>query len=127
VPEGQRPHPGEYATDGVAFKTFMLDEMDKITGGIKYNVAFPFRGNDKTSLEDIFYAHLRCNLIHEGETPPTIYFTEPVIQDGQSHSLLKLTDPLGIPQFWMWNLARVVAQAPENRDFFRDYPINKPD
>lgn len=68
VPANQRPQPGEYANDSNAFKTFILDEMEKITGGPKYGVAFP--------------------------------------------------------EFWMWNLARVVAQAPENQGLFADYPIN---
>lgn len=124
VPDSQRPRPGEYANDGNSFKTFMLDEMGKITGGMKYNVAFPFRGNDKTPLEDILYTHLRCHMVHEGETPPTITFTEPVIEDGKSYSVLKLTDPFGFPEFWMWNMARVVAEAPENRELFKDYAIN---
>jgi hypothetical protein len=124
VPEGQRPWPGEYANDGTAFKSFLLDDMDKITGGMKYNVAFPFRGKDKVPLEDILYAHLRCHMVHEGETPLTINFTEPVVKDGKSYSVLRLKDPFGIPEMWLWNLARVVAQAPENRELFRDYAIN---
>ena len=124
VPEGQRPWTGEYANDGTAFKTFLLDEMDKITGGMKYTVAFPFRGTGKVPLEDILYAHLRCHMVHEGETPPTITFTEPVMKDGKSQSVLRLRDPLDLPEFWLWNMARVVTQAPENRDLFRDYAIN---
>jgi hypothetical protein len=124
VPETQRPHPGEDASDSKSFKTFLLDEMEKITGGMKYNVAFPFQGKDKVPLEDILYAHLRCHMVHEGETPPTITFTEPVIENGRPLSVLQLRDPLGLPEFWLWNMARVVAQAPENRDLFRDYAIN---
>jgi hypothetical protein len=126
VPDGQRPRPGEYASDGTAFKTFLLDEMDKITGGMKYNVAFPFQGREKVPLEEILYAHLRCHMVHEGETPPSITFTEPVVADGKSHSTLRLTDPLGLPEFWLWNMARAVAQAPENGELFRDYAINNP-
>lgn len=124
VPKGQRPRPGEYADDATAFKTFLLEEMDKITGGMKYNVAFPFRGKDKVPLEDILYVHLRCHMVHEGCTPPSITFTEPVVKDGESWSRLTLTDPLGLPEFWLWNIARVVAQAPENRNLFLDYAIN---
>ncbi len=37
--------------DGEAFKRFVLDEMDKITGGPKYNVAFPFLGHDNVPLK----------------------------------------------------------------------------
>src|SRR4051794_18931535 len=90
VPDTQRPHPGDYANDGNAFKTFLLDEMDKITGGMKYNVAIPFRGREKVPLEEILYAHLRCHMVHEGETPPTITFTEPAVNDGRSQSVLRL-------------------------------------
>lgn len=121
---GRRPQPGEPAPDNVAFRTFILDEMDKITGGMKYNVAFPFQGSDKVPLEHILYNQLRCHLLHEGETPKSIVFTEPVIENGKSYSVLKLTDPLGFPEYWLWNLARAVAQAPENADLFRDYAIN---
>ncbi len=124
VPNSQRPMPGEYANDATSFKTFILDEMEKITGGPKYNVAIPFQGNARTPLEDILYSHLRCHMIHEGETPPTITFTEPIVDNGKSYSTLKLSDPLGFPEFWMWNLARVVAQAPENCALFDDYSIN---
>lgn len=120
-----RPSPGEPASDSVAFKTFILDEMDKITGGPKYNVIFPFQGKD-TPFEDILYAYLRCELLHEGKTPATVRFTEPQIRDGKSYSVVELRDPLGIPIFWLWNLARAVAQAKENRPLFRDYTINNP-
>jgi hypothetical protein len=126
VPEERRPRPGEYATDAKAFKAFILDEMDKITGGPKYGVALPFQGKDKVPLEEILYTHLRCHMVHEGATPPSITFTEHIIHEGKSRSILRLTDPLGFPEFWMWNMARAVAQAPENRDLFRDYPINAP-
>ncbi len=124
VPETQRPHPGEYASDSNSFKTFLLDEMEKITGGVKYNFAVPFQGKDKVALEDILYAHLRCHMVHEGETPPTITFTEPVVENGKSQSVLRLRDPLGLPEFWLWNMARVVAESPENRPLFKDYAIN---
>lgn len=39
-------------------------------------------------------------------------------------SVLKLRDPLGLPEVWLWNMARAVAQVPENWDLFRDYDIN---
>jgi hypothetical protein len=65
-------------------------------------------------------------MLHEGETPPSITFTEPVLKDGKSFSLLKLNDPFGLPEFWLWNMAKMVAQAPENRGQFSDYGINNP-
>jgi hypothetical protein len=120
-----RPRAGEPASDNVAFKSFMLDEMDKITGGPKYNVVVPFQGKD-TPLEDILYTYLRCELLHEGKTPPSIRFTDPVIKDGKSYSVLELKDPIGIPINFLWNLARAVAQAKENRPLFKDYTINNP-
>jgi hypothetical protein len=118
-----RPYKGEAATDSIGFKTFILDEMGTITGGPKYGVAIPFKGKDKVPLEDILYEHLRCPMIHEGESP-SIYFTESFEEDGRSYSVMKLNDPLGFPEMWIWNLARAVVQSPENADTCGHYPIN---
>jgi hypothetical protein len=120
VPDNQRPHPGEYARDGNAFKTFILDEMEKITGGPKYNVAFPFQGQ-LTPLEDILYEHLRCVLIHEGGMPDSITLTEPVHEEGKTFNVLRLRDPWGFPEGWVDNLLSLVVQAPENESIFRDW------
>lgn len=104
--------------DHKAFKQFILDEMGYITGGPSQNVAFPFKGNDKTPLEDILYHHLRCQLVHEGEMPESIVFTPPKIINGKVFNVLRLLDPLGFPEGWVLNLAQVVQKVPENRDLF---------
>jgi hypothetical protein len=105
--------------DSKAFKQFILDEMGTITGGPKYNVAFPFKGNDKTPLEDILYYHLRCQLVHEGGMPETIVFTPPKVERGKVFNVLRLTDPLGFPEGWVINLAKAVQEARENSDMFK--------
>jgi hypothetical protein len=105
--------------DPEAFKKFILDEMGTITGGPKYNVAFPFKGNDKTPLENILYHHLRCQLVHEGAMPESIVFTPPKIEKGKVFNVLRLTDPLGFPEGWVINLSRAVQEAPENSDIFK--------
>jgi hypothetical protein len=120
VPDHQRPRPGEHARDGNAFRTFILDEMEKITGGPKYNVAFPFQGQ-VTPLEDILYEHLRCVLIHEGGMPDNITFSVPVYEGGKKFNVLQLRDPWGFPEGWVDNLLSVVVQAQENEPIFRDW------
>ena len=106
--------------DNFAFKSFIRDEMGTVTGGPKHNVAFPFKGNDKTPLEDILYHHLRCQLLHEGEMPESIVFTELLVENGRVMNVLRLRDPLGFPEGWVFNLARAVREAPENKELFSD-------
>ena len=105
--------------DGEAFKRFVLDEMGTVTGGPSVNVAFPFRGNDRTPLEEIIYHHLRCQLVHEGAMPETIEFTSPEVKDGKVYNVLRLRDPLGFPEGWVFNLAQAAREAPENAQEFR--------
>jgi len=105
-------------SDGAAFKRFVLDEMGTITGGPKYGVAFPFQGQDKVPLEDILYEQLRCHVVHEGNMPSSIYFTQTTYKDGNSQNVLKLTDPLGFPEGWVSNMAAAVSLAPENEEEF---------
>jgi hypothetical protein len=105
--------------DADAFKNFIYDELGVITNGPKYGVAFPFKGAN-TPLEDIFYYHLRCQLVHEGEMPETIVFTEPVREDGNTFSQVQLRDPFGFPASWIGTLAIAVWLAPENDDLWAD-------
>lgn len=118
-----RPLPGEPAHDNIGFKSFVLDELDKITGGPKYNVVLPFKGKN-VPFEAILYEHVRNAAFHESSTP-NVSFTERVFSHGQLQNVLRLNDPIGIPEMWFWNMARVVALAPENRPLFDDYEINK--
>lgn len=105
--------------DHKAFKQFILDEMGNVTGGPSKNVAFPFKGNDKTPLEDILYHHLRCQLVHEGTMPESIVFTPPMIEKNKRYNVLRLTDPLGFPEGWVLNLIQVVQHTSENVDLFK--------
>lgn len=125
--------------DNQAYKKFVLDELEKITNGPTVNVAFYFRGNHRVPLENIIYEFVRCELVHEGQLPADIALTQPVVGDGKPFgkspdgtpydgkllNLLVLNDVLGFPIGWIWNLVRVVAEAPENKNEFADgvYPL----
>lgn len=105
--------------DAESFKNFIYDELGVITNGMKYNVAFPFLGRD-TPLEDIFYHHLRCQLVHEGVMPETISFTETREEHGKKCSVLKLENPFGFPITWVETLATAIWLAPENDDLWQN-------
>ncbi|OAI50935.1 hypothetical protein AYO44_17380 [Planctomycetaceae bacterium SCGC AG-212-F19] len=94
--------------------------MQKLTGGPKYNVAFPFHG-EVTPLEDILYEHLRCVLIHEGGMPDGIILTPPRFENGKKLNVMELRDPWGFPEGWVNNLLSIVVLAPENEPLFRDW------
>lgn len=111
------PHP-KYK-DNEAFKNFIYDEMGVITEGAKYGVKLPFMGKD-TPLENILYKHLRCQLVHEGELPESIIFTEPAYQGGEVHHTLSLGTPLGFPAGWVEHIATAVWLAPENDELWPD-------
>lgn len=105
--------------DGESFKNFIYDELGVITNGMKYNVVFPFLGRP-TPLEDIFYHHLRCQLVHEGVMPETISFTGTHEEGGKTYSVLRLENPLGFPIKWVEMLATAIWLAPENDDLWQD-------
>jgi hypothetical protein len=105
--------------DAESFKNFIYDELGVITNGMKYNVAFPFQGRT-TPLEDIFYHHLRCQLVHEGVMPESISFTEHREEAGKQFSVLKLDDPFGFPIGWVETLATAIWLAPENDELWQD-------
>ena len=105
--------------DNQAFKNFIYDEMGVITKGPKYKVIFPFQGK-QMPLEDILYTHLRCQLLHEGEMPKEIVFTQPEIEEGHVYNVVHLSTPLGFPEGWIESLASAVWLAPENDDLWPD-------
>ena len=115
----RKRYPRDEWDDSGSFRNFIYDEMGVITRGPKYAVAFPFRGR-KTPLEDIFYYHLRCELVHEGSMPETIVFTEPLLEDGKVSNRLHLGTPLGFPVGWIEQLATANWLAPENDDLWKD-------
>jgi len=92
--------------DGEAFRTFIREVtptimlgQSPITGGITFVFG-------EMSLDQIMYNHLRCNLLHEGEMPQEVQFTE----NAEIFSGM----PVRIPDFWVLSLAKAVADAPEN-------------
>jgi hypothetical protein len=127
--------------DPTAFKSFIRDELRKITNGPTINVSFYYRGDNYRSIEDLIYIFIRCELIHEATLPNDIELTQPVFDpsvpigrnpDGQPFepglgNHLILEDTLGFPIGWIWNMIRVIVEAPENSDLFRDYTCPIPD
>ena len=106
--------------DSEAFKNFIYDEMGIITGCAKYGVVFPFQGK-QVPLEDIFYHHMRCQLVHEGGMPESIVFTQPVFSEGGViHTMHLGEDQLGFPAGWIEHLATAVWLAVENDDLWPD-------
>ena len=127
--------------DRTAYKRFVRDELQKITNGPDRNVDFFYDGDPHVSLEEIVYKFLRCELLHEARLPENITLTQPVKGDGKPFGKspdgspydgkllneLVLNDVLGFPIGWIWNLIRVVAQAPENKSEFCDGSFPLPD
>jgi hypothetical protein len=125
--------------DSVAYKKFIRDELGKITNGPIYGVAFFYDGKGRVWVGDLIYKFLRCGLVHEGHLPSNFRLVQPVAgpgipfgvspdgkpYDGQLMNQLELNDVLGFPIGWIWNLIRVVAEAPENKSEFPDgsYPV----
>lgn len=86
-----------------------------IPGGITIHFENPAGG---VSLDRILYAHLRCTLVHEAVMPEEVKLCESRLADGRlvgdfSGGGTK-ANPLTIPDFFVLNLARAVADAPEN-------------
>lgn len=134
----RKRYPKKSYHDNVAMKAFILEDIVKITNGPRENVAF-YHDGKYMSLESFLYTIIRCKLVHEGCLPDTMVFTLPEKGDGipkgkapdgnpydcllMNH--LKLEDVTGFPIGWIWNLIRVVAEAPENKNDFEDckYPL----
>ena len=76
---------------------------------------------DHRTLEDMLYAELRCNLVHEAELKE-IGFSESRAVDGKLVGALSVpTRGRGvIPAFWVLHLIAAVKAAPENSDLFGD-------
>ncbi len=98
-------------TDKEAFERF-LNESSKIKTKVE------FRGECRP-IENIFYKWLRCELVHEGTSPPDIKFVpskEPnalmIRAGGAPEYTLKLSDN------WFQHLVGIVVQSPENKGVF---------
>ena len=103
--------------DSESFKRFIRDELSTILGTRDTSLSLPFKGAP-TPVEDILYHELRCQLIHEGELPDSIVFTPKTLRDGAPYDVITITDPFGMPEGWVLNMARVVMNAPENAPLF---------
>ena len=129
---------GKYR-DAEAFKRFIKDEELKITNGPK-GVTFYYDGKHDVPVENIIYKFIRCSLIHEGSLPANIELTVPEVEEtgpigrnpeGEPYDTtifnrLSVYDTLGFPLGWVWNLIRVIVEAPENKEEFEDYDCPVP-
>lgn len=106
--------------DGEAFKAFIREVTPTIVepsnppvpGGV--NVIFNGNTTKPLPLDNVLYKHLRCNLLHEAVMPSDVRLSESRMVDGKLVADLRGGSPLTIPDFWVLNLAKAVAEAPEN-------------
>lgn len=98
--------------DREAFTKFMRDEMPNIARVQNFNVKF--RGNMIT-LEELFYAFVRCELAHEATLPTDIRFVQ------TDRQYVKVDDNyVEFSDGWLDSIANAVQNAPENADLFKD-------
>jgi hypothetical protein len=64
---------------------------------------------EHVDFDHILYTHLRCNLVHEAVLAAEVRLSESNFGGGGTKE-----SPLSIPDFWVINLAKAVAEAPEN-------------
>ena len=136
----RKRYPKKEYSDTKAFRLFIKDEVLKITNGPE---GFPiyYDGKANIPVEDILYKFIRCELIHEGSLPTNIELTKPEFEkcdpfgknpDGKPYDTgifnhLKLYEILGFPIGWIWNMLKVIVDAPENIDEFIDYDCPIPE
>jgi hypothetical protein len=116
--------PGE-KDDNKAFRAFIREVTPTILnanasatpGGIDIKFYSKVRG-DGVGLDRLIYSHMRCKLVHEAVLADEVELSESRVVDGQLvaelHGAGTKTSPLTIPDFWVLNLAKAVAEAPEN-------------
>ncbi|MCI0627617.1 MAG: hypothetical protein L0387_39205 [Acidobacteria bacterium] len=106
--------------DGDAFRAFIREvtptiihgTAPAISGGI--SVVFNADTPSPLPLDQVLYKHMRCNLVHEAEMPLEVCLSESRLVGEQMVADLKGGTPLTIPDYWVINLAKSVADAPEN-------------
>jgi hypothetical protein len=118
----RRRYPKLNYPDSIAFKKFIKDEMVTILygenpSGVKFQGEIRV-GKKQTALEYILYNEIRCQLVHEGELPKNVIFTESKRDNEKVSGTLKVDEPYGIPEHWIFHLEKVIKEAPENRDLF---------
>jgi hypothetical protein len=111
--------------EGEAFRAFIREVKPTILdanaravpGGIGIEFYNRFRG-DGVALDRLIYTHMRCDLVHEAVLPEEVQICESRLIDGklvaELHGVGTKTLPLTIPDFWVLNLAKAIAEAPEN-------------
>lgn len=103
--------------DGKAFKCMVLDLLTDIvlpnpkpgTHPPKINFSLPLSKHKTTNIEDLFYRILRCTAIHQGTFASVAYLTERIPEG----DVLRLTEPVGIPEWWIIHLIAALASTPE--------------
>ncbi len=105
--------------DKEAFTTFIKQVSPTIVTGsgqpCEKGITFMI---GEVALEDVIYKHLRCNLVHEADIADKVTLHESRVVDGklfgQFGGHCTKDSPLTIPDFWVLNLGKAVADAPEN-------------
>jgi hypothetical protein len=87
--------------------------------GPSYIRFYTDKRSEHRKLEDIFYAELRCNLLHEG-TLQEVGFSDSTLERGNLVATLRvLTRGRGeIPDFWVLHLIAAIKSVPENKDLW---------
>jgi hypothetical protein len=104
-PKAQEP------SDAKAFKQLFQEQLP-------HGASVRFRG-ELTSMDELFYKWLRCELLHEGGLPMGLTFDA---DDGEGLFTLTLTDdlPLAISSVWYHSLILAVVGHPQNADVLSD-------
>lgn len=111
--------------DRQAFTSFICDVTHVIINGEiggagpTYVRFYTDTRAEHRALEDIFYAELRCNLVHEAELKE-IGFSESKLENGRYVGTISVPARGAgkIPDFWVLHLIAAVKAAPENSDQF---------
>ena len=106
--------------DGEAFRAFVREVTPTIVDGTSppipggISIVFKAESGKDMTLDQVFYKHLRCNLLHEALIAPEIRFSDSQVSGGKLVAELRGGSPLTLPDFWVLHLAKAVAAAPEN-------------
>ncbi len=103
-------------SDKYVFRLFVSEEMSKRGPGWSEDNPLPITFQDeKLLLPEVLYRCVRNELVHEAKLPEYIAFES---GDGMRITILnnkKITFTDGI----IFNLAKIVVEAPENNDLFK--------
>jgi hypothetical protein len=110
-------------TDNQSFKSFICDIAGVIMSGRMdapspaYIRFYTENRAEHRTLEEIFYAELRCNLVHEAELKE-VQFSESHVENGNlvASLFVPTKGAAEIPDFWVLHLIAAVRAAPENCD-----------